>query len=622
MYYDQKISNGLSLLSKGQIQEADEIFCDILTKEPNFAEALYGRACVARASGNHALAIAFAGQAIEHKSLSYYYIPLGLSLYEQGHVAEAEAALKSAVLLNAYDPRAYHALALVQEAIGDNSSAELSFRKAIELVPASITYWQALIRFYWQGEAFDQAINIAKDAVKYNTGKIEFLHELAVLLNMRGMLGDAERVFRKMIRLNPQSISTYANLGAVLFKLNRLKEAKENLTYAFEHEPNAIETQVNLGLVQMALGELFAAKALLQDAYQKAPTDSRIGLNLGTLLFELRELDEAEGIYRRLLEPVASVTVTEEDYHKIQYNLSMVLLAQGSLVEGWEHMEARHYLLNHFVDMDQIPIWNGTDFVGKLLVRVEQGVGDAIQFVRFLPELLQKYPVIIEVPKGLIRLFDVIVNSCQSDHCCEVIEKGNLVPEGVTHQVMLMSLPYFLQTQEIPSYQFDADAFKEEYTLTPSSCLKVGVCWSGSRDNRFDTLRSIPISTIKTLLMIPNIDFYALQMDLKKSELPKEFVGALPNGDVLKTASFIRQLDLVITVDTMIVHLAGMLGKPVWLFNRFGGDWRWYPAHQNEAKNSLWYPTVKIFKQEQPLPPDQAWNALIEEVKAELVNLL
>lgn len=622
MYYDQKISNGLSLLSKGQIQEADEIFCDILTKEPNFAEALYGRACVARASGNHALAIAFAGQAIEHKSLSYYYIPLGLSLYEQGHVAEAEAALKSAVLLNAYDPRAYHALALVQEAIGDNSSAELSFRKAIELVPASITYWQALIRFYWQGEAFDQAINIAKDAVKYNTGKIEFLHELAVLLNMRGMLGDAECVFRKMIRLNPQSISTYANLGAVLFKLNRLKEAKENLTYAFEHEPNAIETQVNLGLVQMALGELLAAKALLQDAYQKAPTDSRIGLNLGTLLFELRELDEAEGIYRRLLEPVASVTVTEEDYHKIQYNLSMVLLAQGSLVEGWEHMETRHYLLNHFVDMDQIPIWNGTDFVGKLLVRVEQGLGDALQFVRFLPELLQKYPVIIEVPKGLIRLFDVIVNSCQSDHCCEVIEKGNLVPEGVTHQVMLMSLPYFLQTQEIPSYQFDADAFKEEYTLIPSSCLKVGVCWSGSRDNRFDTLRSIPISTIKTLLMIPNIDFYALQMDLKKSELPKEFVGALPNGDVLKTASFIRQLDLVITVDTMIVHLAGMLGKPVWLFNRFGGDWRWYPAYQNEAKNSLWYPTVKIFKQEQPLPPDQAWNALIEEVKAELVNLL
>lgn len=622
MYYDQKISNGLSLLSKGQIQEADEIFCDILIKEPNFAEALYGRACVARASGNHALAIAFAGQAIEHKSLSYYYIPLGLSLYEQGHVAEAEAALKSAVLLNAYDPRAYHALALVQEGIGDNSSAELSFRKAIELLPASITYWQALIRFYWQGEAFDQAINIAKDAVKYNTGKIEFLHELAVLLNMRGMLGDAERVFRKMIRLQPQSISTYANLGAVLFKLNRLKEAKENLTYAFEHEPNAIETQVNLGLVQMALGELLAAKVLLQDAYQKAPTDSRIGLNLGTLLFELRELDEAEGIYRRLLEPVASVTVTEEDYHKIQYNLSIVLLAKGEFIEGWEHMEARHYLLNHFVDIDQIPIWNGTDLVGKLLVRVEQGLGDAIQFVRFLPELLKQHSVIIEVPKGLIRLFDVIVNSCQSDHRCEVIEKGNPVPESVTHQVMLMSLPHLLQTQEIPSYQFDADAFKEEYTLTPSSCLKVGVCWSGSRDNHFDTLRSISISTIKTLLTISNIDFYALQMDLKKSELPKGFVGALPNGDIFKTASFIQQLDLVITVDTMIAHLAGMLGKPVWLLNRFGGDWRWYPAHQNEASNSLWYPTLKIFKQEQPLPPDQAWNALIEEVKADLVNLL
>lgn len=621
MYYDQKISNGLSLLSKGQIQEADEIFCDILTKDPNFSEALYGRACVARASGNHALAIAFAGQAIEQKSLSYYYIPLGLSLYEQGHVAEAEAALKSAVLLNAYDPRAHHALALVQEAIDENSAAELSFRKAIELVPASITYWQALIRFYWQGEAFDQALNIAKDAVKYNTGKIEFLHELALLLDRMGMLEDAERVFRKMIRLNPQSISTYANLGAVLFKLNRLKEAKENLTYAFEHEPDVIETQVNLGLVQMALGELLAAKALLQDAYQKAPTDSRIGLNLGTVLFELRELDEAEGIYRRLLEPVASVTVTEEDYHKIQYNLSMVLLAKGSLVEGWEHMEARHSLLNHFVDMDQIPIWNGIDPVERLLIRVEQGLGDTLQFVRFLPEFLQKHSVIIEVPKGLIRLFDVIVNSCHSDHRCEVIEKGSPIPEEVTHQVMLMSLPHLLQKQGIPSYQFNIEALKEEYTLIPSSHLKVGVCWSGNRDNRFDTLRSITKSAIKKLSTIPNIDFYALQMDLKKSELPKGFFGALPNGDIFKTASFIQQLDLVITVDTMIAHLAGMLGKSVWLLNRFGGDWRWYPAHQNETKNSLWYPTLKIFKQEQPLPSDQAWNALIEEVKAELVNL-
>ncbi|CAI3946252.1 Flp pilus assembly protein TadD [Commensalibacter communis] len=618
MFYDQKISRGLSLLSEGKIQEADIIFYDILTKEPNFADALYGRACVARAVGNHALAIGLAGQAIESKSCSHYYIPLGLSLYEQGHHVEGEAALKSSILINPYDSRAYHALALIQEAMGNKQQAEIAFRKAIELQPSSLTYWRALVQFYYQGEAFDQALNIAKDAVKNNQDKIEFLHELGVLLNQMGLLGDAERVFRKIVRLNSNIISAYANLGAVLFQLNRLKEAKDYLLYAFEREPEIIETQVNLGLVQMGLGFLLEAKVLLQDVYEKAPTDPRIGLNLGTVLFELRELDEAEELYHRLLEPNASNSVTAEEYHKIEYNLSMVLLAKGKFIEGWQHMEARHYLLNHVVDIDKIPVWNGKAHAETILVRAEQGLGDTLQFIRYLPMLLQQYSIVIEVPKELVRLLEIAISLCKSEHSCIVIEKNSVVPENITHQVMLMSLPYLLQTQKIPQYQL----YLENCQTEPlADHLKIGLCWMGNRGNHFDLLRSIPLSDLTSLLNIPNIEFYALQKGLKKSDLPKGFTGIVPHGDLLKTAQFIQQLDLVITVDTVIAHLAGILGKPVWLLNRYGGDWRWYPAYQNEKGYSSWYPTLRVYQQKQPLPPVQAWNNLIEEVKAALIKI-
>ncbi|MDI2113640.1 tetratricopeptide repeat protein [Commensalibacter nepenthis] len=619
MFYDQKINHGLSLLSKGQLQEADNIFCDVLTKEPNFSEAFYGRACVARAAGNHALAIGFAGQAIEIKPQSHYYIPLGLSLYEQGHSAEGEAALKSSLLLNPYDPRAYHALALVYEAMGNQQGAEHAFRKAIELQPSSLTYWKELIRFYYQAEAFEQALNIAKDAVKNNVGKIEFMHELGVLLYKMGILGEAERVFRKIIRLNLNIISAYANLGAILFQLNRLQEAKKNLVFALEHEPEVIETQVNLGLVQMGLGALSEAKELLQSAYQKAPLDARIGLNLGTILFELRMLDDAETIYRHLLTPSEFISLTEQEYHKIEYNLSMVLLAKGNVIEGYEHMEARHSLLNHFVDSDHIPIWDGKEPAETLLVRAEQGLGDTLQFIRYLPALLQQYSIVIEVQKELVHLLELIVSSCQSDHSCVVVEKNSVLPEGITHQVMLMSLPYLLQAQEIPQYQLRLETCQSQHI---SDGLKVGLCWMGNRDNHFDLLRSIPLSNFSSLLDSHKIAFYALQIGLKKSDMPKGFVGALPCGDLLRTAFFIQQLDLVITVDTMIAHLAGILGKPVWLLNRYGGDWRWYPTYQNENNNSLWYPTLRIFQQKQPLPPDQAWNNLMEEVKAELATIL
>lgn len=620
MVNEQKVQTGLALFSQGLVKEADKIFCDILQETPDFPEALYGRACVARAAGEFAQAIGFAGRAIEIKPQSYYCITLGWALYEEGLLDEAQIALEKAVLQDPNDPRAYHGLAVVQEALEDKAGAELSFYKAIELQPNSLTFWKELVRFYWKSKAFDQALNIAKDAVRNNPSRIEFLHELGVVLYQLRQLGDAERVFRKIIRLNPKIASAYANLGAILFQLNKLKEAKDYLVEALKQAREIIETQVNLGLVQMGLGELIEAKILLEKAYQHTPQDARIGLNLATLYYELRELEKAKKLNHSLLEQAQNLAITQVDQDKIGYNLSSILLAQGNFKKGWQQMEVRHDLLHHFKENEAIPVWNGKDITPLLLVRVEQGLGDAIHFVRYLPILLQTCAIIVEAPKSLVRLLQAILSSCDTLYSWQVIEKGTLLPDGITHQAMLMSLPYLLQIETFPAYQIDKSLFQEELPFITSDHFKVGLCWFGNKEYRFDYLRSLPLSEFFALFSVPKVDFFALQTDVKKSDLPKGFAGILPNGDLYKTACFIQELDLVITVDTVIAHLAGMLGKPVWLLNRFGGDWRWYPAHQDMHEHSLWYPTLKIFQQDHPLPPDQAWKSLIQKVKAELLQ--
>lgn len=620
MVNEQKVKTGLSLLSQGLVKEADKIFCDILQEAHDFPEALHGRACVARAAGETALAIGFAGRAIEIEPQSYYYITLGWALCEEKHFSEAQTAFKNAILLEPYDPRAYHGLAIVQNMLEDKAQAELSFRKAIELAPDSLIFWKDFVSFYWQGKAFDQALNIAKDAVINNPGKIEFLHELGLVLYQLCQLGDAERVFRKIIRLNPKVASAYANLGAILFQLNKLKEAKDYLNESLKQAPEIIETQVNLGLVQMGLGELTEAKILLENAYQHSPQDTRVGLNLGTLYYELRELDEAEKLDRYLLEQAHDIALTENDSDKVKNNLSTILLAKGKFQEGWQQMEVRHRLLQHFNEKKAIPVWNGKDKVDLLLVHVEQGLGDTIQFSRFLETLLQKCSIIIEAPRNLVRLLQEIMKPYNQDNLWQVIETGQALPPGISHQVMLMSLPYLLKINTIPTYLVDGSLFQETVPLVNSDYLKVGLCWFGNKDYRFDHLRSIPLSEFFAFFTVPKIDFYALQTGLKKSDLPKGFAGILPSGDLYKTACFMKELDLVITVDTVIAHLAGMLGKPVYLLNRLGGDWRWYPAHQDQYGYSLWYPSLKIYQQAQLLPPDQAWKPLIQEVKTELIK--
>lgn len=614
----------MELLADSKINEADAIFCQILEKFPNASEVWHGRACVARSLGRSDLAIGFAGKAIALKKISYYFITLGLALSECGHNNEAEAALNSAVLLNSYDSRAFNTLGCLQNKLEKISEAEMNLRRAIELQPESIGYWRDLIQFYWHHNNYQQAFNIAKDGANFNKNDVFFLSELANICFKLGFYQEAEILFRQVLIKLPRDPIACANLGALLLHLQKLKEAEDYLRIAYHAFPKILENQLNWGMLQTRLGNLDTAKIVLSKAYKQAPEDQNCVLNLGTVLYELKQLDQAQVLYENALSGITTGVQETQEHYKIRYNLSIVMLAKGFFAKGLELMESRYYFMDILDHSSPIPLWNGkTNLKRRLLVRTEQGLGDNIYFARFLPFLLEKCDIVIEVSSTLKTIMERILNyTCvKTKHKFQFIERGQNLPSDIDYQCGLLSLPFLLNCDLFsPSFPYlicEESSSERTDWVHDDNFLNVGLCWAGSPNYAFDQLRSSSLSEWMPLLELKNINFYSLQYDYDKKNLPKQLTPVSFSKDMYLLAQTINQLDLVITVDTAIAHLAGALGKKTWLVNRYGGDWRWY--HHIDKKSCCYF-DVTIFQQNRTMSKINAWSTVIEEIKSELIR--
>lgn len=620
MNNEEQVEEGLSLLSAGDAEQADRLFLSVLKKTPNHAGALHGRACIARAIGQPAIAIGWAGQAIQINPQPHYYITLGHALREKGHLIEAEAALRSCLLLTPHDPRAHNALGIVYDQLGNVEKAEQGFKQAVKLQPDNIGFRVDLSRFWIRQHHMDKAIDLAQKGVSLFPERVEFLQELAFLFHAMGKLQETCDLFKKIVQLCPQEAAAQSNLGAVLFHLNQYDEAFQHLKISADLAPDVAATQTNLGLVLMARGYLLEAEKAMHKAYLLQPDDGRIALNLGTILFELVRLDEAEKLYRDLLDKAQRhpSILNDLDRHRVKYNLGTILLSKGNYREGWACFENRNYLLDNLSHQIDVPQWNGELLDGALLIRVEQGLGDMIQFIRYLFLIPWNIRLVIEVPQSAIRLFEMLLlRRERSQTNWRIVGKGKKIPEDVEAQCALMSLPYILEKFEVP--KFEPYLFVGEHQsdiVKSSSKLKIGICWAGNPEYRFDRRRSIDPMWLQGFSDFEDIEFQSLQKGVPLELMPKFIHSPLPAGDLLCTATLIDQLDLVITVDTLIAHLAGALGKEVWLLNRYGGDWRWSKGFtdQKTGKN-LWYPQMRIFQQHTALSPEEAWPPVISEVQ-------
>ncbi len=380
------------------------------------------------------------------------------------------------------------------------------------------------------------------------------------------------------------------NLGATLDDLGRLEEAETAYRQAIVFKPDYVDAYNNLGNVIKSQGNLMDA----EEAYRKSVS----------------------------LKP---------DYVQVQWNLSLLKLLQGNFEEGFNLYERRfeggpYNTFNNTKKLiDQVKgyeRWDGEPLEGRsLLIIAEQGAGDNLMVMRYLTLLKQKnlkqlivysYPTLERVIKCMPGVDDVVSTT-------EPLPFGRF-----DMYCPIMSLPYLFQTRidtiphDVP-YFVVSENFKHEWRerLSGLSEMKVGLVWAGGKLTSTDKKRSIPLNKFTPLLAVDGISWVSLQKGEESGQLSEVGCSILnlmeECGDYLDTAALISQLDLVISVDTSIAHLAGALGKPVWLLNRFDSEWRW----QLEREDSPWYPSMRIFRQTER----GDWDSVIKRVAGELANL-
>ena len=439
---------------------------------------------------------------------------------------------------------------------------------------------------------------------------------LAIAHREDGRLDDAEQAARAALLHAPDTAAARHVLGMVHHDRNRLSEAEDSFRGAIRLNPDGPGAWINLGLIRHKLGDLREAEACYRAAARLGAPIGGVGGNLGLVLLEQGRVEEAERACR-----MAVADRPTEPGPRL--NLAMVLLLTGRLTEGWVAYEARLA-----VDPWRVPAPNQaapplTDLTAAagrvVLVRAEQGFGDILQFCRYVPMLADAgVTVVLEAPSALVRLLRTVPGVAQ------VVPMGSAMP-WFDYHCRLMSLPMLFGTtlenvpNRVPYLQAAPEAAARwRARLAQLPDRRIGLAWAGGQrpDNphaaSIDRRRSVPIGALKSLTTVDGCGFVSLCVghDGRATGADWLFDPTDAITDFVDTAALIAGLDLVIAVDTAAAHLAGALGRPVWLLNRFDTCWRWLL----DRDDSPWYPTMRQFRQTEP----GAWGPVIERVRQAL----
>lgn len=407
-----------------------------------------------------------------------------------------------------------------------------------------------------------------------------------------GRWDDAEQGFATAALLAPSWASAHANLGAVLRRQGKPAAAVASYGRALAVSGEDASTLSNLGNALRDLGRLEEAEAALRRAVDLAPDNNGYAYNLALVLRDHRKHAEAHAMLSKLV-------AADPDNAEIQWDLALADLYRGDYEKGFAGYEWRIKLARNPTRPLPGPRWTGDDPQGRtVLLLAEQGFGDALQFVRYVPLLAARgAKVVLECLPEQSELFASLSG------LAALVPKGTALP---VHDCWapLASLPYLMGTR------FDAVPAQVPYLSAPprpglrlepppGQKLAVGLVWAGKTTPRD---RSWPLEEMLPLLGDPRVTFYSLQLGPRAEDLKRTGVERLVRdaGPVLKsfadTAQVMERMDLIITIDTSAAHLAGALGRPVWVLLRYVSDWRW----QDEPLTSPWYPTMRLFRQPDP----------------------
>lgn len=432
----------------------------------------------------------------------------------------------------------------------------------------------------------------------------------------QGRLADAIEAYVRAIELNPGHAPAHNNLGVVLRQMNHLDEAESCFRQAIALDPNYADAYRNLGVVHQKKERNEAAAQAYLHSLQLDPNNAAVYSDLGNFLFGQKRLDEAIQSYEAALS-------LKPDFPVAEWNRGLAYLMKGELEKGWAGNELRLHYQHCYPHAYAKPRWDGTPFPGKrLLIFDEIGYGDVFQFVRYLPMVKARGgTVLFEAKPGLRRLLQ---GTAGIDVLLE--RRDSPVPESEFDLYLPMeSLPCVFRTaletipRGIPYLQAPADligAWGQRLAAFPQP--RIGVAWAGNPSSGYDRKRSCQVADFLPLFHVDGFSWFSLQKGEAEAGL-QGLAGAehvVPLGreiaDFADTAAIISHLDLVISVETAVPHLAGALGKPVWLLLPWLPAWRW----MLDRDDSPWYPQMRLFRQSEP----GIWHDVVRRIAAELAQ--
>ncbi len=489
------------------------------------------------------------------------------------------------------------------------SNKDLSHRQA-----AAIQKFHSAIAYQNEGNSAKAIISL-KEAIELSPELPAPYYVLGSLLQQQGQLDDAIACYKKILTISPNHADTHTILGSAYQVRGDLEEAISCYKKAVASDGNSFMAYNNLGTALRLRGDLDEAIESYTKALQIKPDFTAAMNNLGTALRDQGKLDEAIIWYRQAI-------ALNPHFADAHWNLSFALLLAGQYAEGWQEYEWI-WKLNKTAYRLPHPVWDGRNIQGqRILLYAEQGFGDVIQFVRYAPMVADKgAEVIIGCQRELKPLMKSVAGVRSVAAFGESVRQFDV-------QCPLPSLPRLFNTtldcipRRVPYMHADVctvESWRHRLSLDNAK-LNVGLAWAGSPGHLNDRNRSCPLRLFLPLAGIDGIRLVSLQKEIYEkwtADTLADF-GLIDHtrdiDDFSDTAAIIMNLDLVITVDTAVAHLAGALGKTVWTLLPFAPDWRW----MLDRDDSPWYPTMRLFRQHSP----GNWESVISKVDAELKNFM
>ncbi|HSZ56384.1 MAG TPA: tetratricopeptide repeat protein [Tepidisphaeraceae bacterium] len=568
--------------------------------------------------------------------------------HQAGQLREAERAYRQVLQAQPAHADALHMLGVVNAQLGNYDAAAALIRRAIEISPANAGYHANLGNVLQESGQLDDAVAAYGRAIALAPNLAEVYNNLANALQHRGDIEQAVSAYERATTLRPDFPEAHFNRGNALQKLQRSKDAIAAYRQALALRPSYAEAHLHLGMALIANADVEVAidayrralalregfveahanlgRALLQvsrqdeaiAAFRRAlilrPNQPDVEHELGNALREAGKLDEAIAAYQRSL-------ATRPDFADSHFGLAWTYLLKGDFERGWAEYEWRSGLRDAALWARHLaePRWDGAELHGRrILLHAEQGFGDTFLAFRYVPMVLARSGrVVLQCPRPMLGLLGGQRGIEQA------IEDGQ-PPPAIDVQCPLMSLPGVFATTlaTIPAdvpYIFAEPGMIEQWRerLGKPQGLQVGLVWSGKPA---PANRSVALEALAPLAGIGNVRWHSLQVGdaAAAARTPPPGMELLDWSDRLtdfaQTAALIANLDLVITIDTAVAHLAGAMGKPLWVMLQYVPDWRWL-LHRSD---SPWYPTMRLFRQ--PRPGD--WGAVASQIATALRSLL